>query len=111
VVAGGKTLILTLTAASWRNQAAGTLATAFQALLTGDEGGGQAWEDHKATILASGTVVRTSATVMTITYAAAGSYDIASNDTITLAALDETVLESETSITANDTSYLITFVP
>ena len=109
IVSGGKTLILTLTAASWRNQTAAVLATAFQALLTGDHSEANDWDAEKTTILASGTVVRTSATVMTITLAAAASFSITTTDEIvTLAVLDETVLESETTITPNDVSYTIT---
>ena len=111
IVTGGKTLILTLTNSTWRNMPAADLATAFQALLTGDQDGNTSgWDDEKATILASGTVVRTSSTVMTITLAAAATYDIAAGETVALANLDTTVLESGNGITPDDVSYSITTV-
>jgi hypothetical protein len=109
IVLGGKTLILTLTDASWRNLPAADLATAFQALLTGDHSEANDWDNEKSTILASGTVVRTSETVMTITLAMAATYSITATDEIvTLANLDSTVLETESTITPDDTSYTIT---
>jgi hypothetical protein len=121
VVNGGKTLILTLTNAVWQNIPAADFATAFQALLTGDQDGNTVgWDDVKTTILASGAFARTSDTVLTITYAAAGTYDIAANETVTLADVNNdtlrithsapTVLGSEISLTPDDGSYSVTTV-
>ena len=111
IVSGGKTLILTLTNATWRNISTSDFATAFQTLLTGDQDGNTVgWDDVKTTILASGAMARTSDTVFTITLAAAATYNIAAGETITLADLDDTVLESESAITPDDTSYSITTV-
>lgn len=108
IVSGGKTLILTLANAAWQNIPAATLATNFQALLTGDHSEANDWDNEKSTILASGTVVRTSDTVITITLAAAASYSITTtNEIVTLANLTNDVLASESSITPDDTSYTI----
>lgn len=105
--AGGETLVLTLTNGSWRNQTMAVLATAFQALLTGNHGEANSWENEKSVILATGTVVRTSATVMTITFVSSAYAITATDEIVTLANLDETVLETESSITPDDVSYTI----
>lgn len=48
-----------------------------------DQGEGNGWDALKSTTMPVGNVVRTSATVVTITLAAAGSYDITAQETIT----------------------------
>jgi hypothetical protein len=82
MVAGGETLIITVTGDTWHADvgADNAITTALLAGITGD--------DDYATIAALtdfGDVVRTSANIVTITYPAAAGYAIATDETVTVA--------------------------
>ena len=109
-MAGGKTLILTLAFATFRDLSDADFATAFQALLTSDQAEVAGWDAQKGTILGSGAFtggLNAAQTVLTITYVAAGSYATTIAEIITLATLDSTVLQTESALVANDTTYNI----
>lgn len=86
VVAGGETVIITLTADTW--VAAGAAFEAQrQAIIDGlDSDGveGTGWNAEVRDKELVGAVVRTSDTVVTITLTAAAAYDILSGETITV---------------------------
>ncbi len=85
IVDGGETLIITLSGDTW----AATLGdnnvttTAFLAAITGDDAGSNGFDAEVA--LVHGNLVRTSATVMTLTIPAGASYAVAADETITVA--------------------------
>ena len=86
VVAGGETIVITLTGDTW--VAAGpTFDAQRQAIIDGlDSDGAEAtgWNAEVRDKEVVGAVVRTSDTVVTITLSAAPAYDIASGETITV---------------------------
>ena len=96
VVAGGETIILTLIDDEW--VAAGAIFNAVrQAIIDGLDSAGSellGWNNEVRDNLPVTAVVRTSATVVTITLTAQAGYDIAQTETITVtvpgAALDQT---------------------
>lgn len=86
IVAGGETIILTLTGDTWVADD-GTFAAVRQAIIDGmtsnrAEAGG--WNAQVRDNEAVTAVVRTSATVVTITLTAAASYDINQSEIITI---------------------------
>lgn len=85
VVTGGETLILILSGDTWQETIGddNALTTALLAAITGDDGGGNGWDDEVA--LVHGNVVRTSSTIVTITLPSAGSYSVAADETVTVA--------------------------
>lgn len=86
IVDGGETVIITLTGDTWAlllgdNNA---ITTAFLAAITGDLADAAGWNAEVA--LVHGDLVRTSATILTLTLPASGSYVITSgNETVTVA--------------------------
>jgi hypothetical protein len=89
VVAGGKTIIITLTNATWKAAGTGPIGSTAdtQALIDGidsaqSEAGG--WDAVVRPGIETADVVRTSATVATITLDAEASYDITATETITI---------------------------
>ncbi len=84
IVTGGETVIMTLTDGKWVEDLGGdnAITTAFLAAITGSEGGGNDFDDEVA--LVHGDLVRTSETVLTLTLPAAGSYAIASDETVSV---------------------------
>ena len=107
IVTGGETLILTLTNASWINPI--TKAT-IRGLFTGDHSEANDWDNEVGTILADAGIVRTSDTVLTLTFQAAASYSITStNEVVSIANIPVSQLTSEsTAITPDVTSFTIT---
>lgn len=85
IVDGGLTIIITLTNDTW--VAAGTTFDAQRQNiidgLTSAQSEATGWNAEVRDNLAVTTVVRTSATVVTITLSASASYDITTNETIT----------------------------
>lgn len=108
VVNGGATLILTLANGVWQNI---SMTNALWApFFSGSLSEANDWDAEESTILADAAIVRTSDTVVTITLQAAANYDIDANETVTLTDLDGTVLASDSTVTPDDTSFLITSV-
>lgn len=85
IVTGSQTVIITLTDGKWAEDLGGdnSLTTDFLAAITGDDSGGNGFDDEVA--LVHGNLVRTSETVMTLTLPSAGSYAIAADETISVA--------------------------
>lgn len=85
VVTGGETVIFTLTGDTWQETigADNAITTAFLAAITGDDSGGNGWDDEVA--LVHGNLVRTSSTVLTLTLPASASYSVAADETVTVA--------------------------
>lgn len=83
IAAGSETLIFTIFDDVWVSTigADNAITTAFLAGITGDDAGANGWDAEVA--LVHGNLVRTSNTVLTLTLPAAGSYDIAADETIT----------------------------
>jgi len=106
IVAGGKTLILTLANAVWINPV--PAGSVWRALFDSAQAEAAGWDARESVILADAAFVRTSDTVVTITLQADAGYAITANETITLSNLDSTVLASEDTITPNDVSFAIT---
>lgn len=111
VVAGGKTIIITLTDATW--VAAGAAFDAQRQNIINGLDSAQAeatgWDAVvKATQVVTG-VVRTSDTVVTITLDAFATYDISANETITVT-VPGTAVSTGVAITGSPT-IAITFIP
>ena len=86
VVAGGKTLIITLSGDTWV-AAGATFDAQRQAIIDGLDSAQSevaGWNAEVRDNMAVGTVVRTSATVVTITLPASASYAITAPETITV---------------------------
>lgn len=105
VVTGGKTTIITLTGDTW--VASGTTfdaqrqniidgCTSAQSELTG-------WNNEVRDNEATTSVVRTSDTVVTITWSAAASYDITAQETITVTVPATALVTSGTAVVATPT--------
>jgi len=87
VVAGGKTIIITLTGDTWIAAGAGSFDLQRDEILQGlDSAQGEAlgWNAKVRDLEAVGAVVRTSDTVVTITLSASATYDITAQETITV---------------------------
>jgi hypothetical protein len=85
VVTGGKTSIITLTGDTWV-AAGATFDAQRQAIIDGFDAAASptnGWNNEVRDNEVVGSVVRTSSTVVTITWTAAASYDISSTETIT----------------------------
>jgi hypothetical protein len=84
VVTGSETLIITLTGDTWHPDVGSdnAITTALIAGITGDDVGGNGWNDEVS--IAHGNVARTSATVVTITLPATAGYAIAADETVTV---------------------------
>lgn len=86
VVAGGKTIIITLTGDTWVASGAAFDAQR-QNIINGIDSAqaeGTGWDAVVKAGLAVTTVVRTSNTIVTVTLSAFGSYDITAQETITV---------------------------
>ena len=86
IVTGGKTIILTLTNDTWAATlgADNGITDALIAGLSSDKAGVTGWDAVVQANMVFGDVTRTSATVCTIVLAAEATYDITSNETITI---------------------------
>lgn len=85
IVTGSETIIITLLNDTWAATlgADNAITTAFLAAITGDDSGGNGFDDEVA--LVHGNLARTSATVVTLTLPATAGYSIAADETITVA--------------------------
>lgn len=102
IVAGGKTIILTLTNDTWVASGA-TFNAERQAIIDGlDSAQSEAfgWNLQVRDTMAVTSVVRTSDTVVTITLAAFPLYDITANETITVTVPSSALENSLTDVTA-----------
>lgn len=111
IVAGGRTIILTLTGDTW--VAAGA---AFNAIrqniidgMTSAGGGALGWNNEVRDKEVVGAVVRTNATVATITLTAAAAYNISANETITVTVPGGALVGGVGAVAAP--TFTITFTP
>lgn len=105
IVAGGETLIVTLANDTWV-AAGGVFDAIRQDIIDGlDSGGVEAhgWDVEVKGNMAVGEVVRTNATVVTITLAAQASYSITQNETITATIPATALVESSSPVIATPT--------
>lgn len=104
IVTGGRTIILTLTGATW--QPTGTaFSNQRRAIIDGiDSAQAEAagWDAQKVNLLDS-NVVRTSATIVTITLSALGSYVITANEVLT-ATIPASATSADAPIVASPTA-------
>ncbi len=86
VVAGGKTIILTLTNDTWAATlgADNGITDALIAGIDSDKAEAAGWDAEVKGNMVFGDITRTSATVCTIILAAEAAYDITANETITI---------------------------
>ena len=104
IVAGGSTIILTLTNDTWVATVGGDNAIT-EALIAGlDSDGAEAggWDAKVKAVMDYNEVVRTSPTVVTITLDAYADYDITATETIT-ATIPATALTAAGEVTASPT--------
>lgn len=105
VVAGSKTIILTLTNDTWV-AAGATFDAQRQNIIDGLDSAqaeGAGWNAEVRDKEVVGAVVRTSATVVTITLSAAAAYDITAQETITATVPATALVTSSGDITATPT--------
>lgn len=89
IVTGGKTIIITLTNATWKAAGTGPIGSTAdtQAIIDGIDSGGSeggGWDAVVRPGIETADVVRTSGTVATITLDAEATYDITATETITV---------------------------
>jgi hypothetical protein len=102
VVAGGKTIIITLSGDTWV-AAGATFDAERQAIIDGLDSAQSevaGWNAEVRDNMAVGTVVRTSATVVTITLPASASYQITAPETITVTVPASAVTANEAYVAA-----------
>ena len=112
IVAGGKTLIITLTGDTWIAAGAASFDLQRQAIINGctsAQSEALGWNLVPKALQTVGPVIRTSDTVVTITWDAFSTYNITANETITVT-VPGTAVESGISTVATPT-FLITFTP
>jgi len=105
ITSGGETIIITLTNDTWVASGA-TFNAQRQAIIDGmdaAESEGTGWNAEVRDKEVVGAVVRTSDTVCTITLTAAGSYNITSNETITVTVPAAAMVTNAVDITATPT--------
>lgn len=83
IVAGGETIIYTVSNDTWVATIGddNSITTDFLAGITGNDAGANGWDNEVA--LVHGDLVRTSATVLTLTLPATAGYQIDTNETLT----------------------------
>ncbi len=104
IVAGGKTIVLTLSGDSWVTAGA-TFDGQRQNIINGLTSGGaeaNGWNNVVKALQGVAGVVRTTATVVTITLDAQATYDITSAETITVT-VPATALVAGTALVASPT--------
>ncbi|MDA0269545.1 MAG: IPT/TIG domain-containing protein [Chloroflexi bacterium] len=112
IVAGGGTIIITLTNDTWVPDD-GTFAAQRQNIINGitsAQAEGTGWNTTVRDTLAVGTVVRTSATVVTVTLPAIAGYDITADETITVT-VPATAIASAGALTAAPTLTIVAALP
>jgi len=119
IVTGGKTLIITLTGATWV-AAGATFDAQRQAIIDGiDSAQAEAtgWDTVARPAIAVTDVVRTSDTVVTITLPAVATYDITADETLTVTApasatsLASAIVAAPTVVIAQAGSFLMVLTP
>lgn len=111
IVAGGETTILTLTDDTWV-AAGATFNAQRQAIINGctsAQSETTGWNNEVRDNEVVTAVVRTSDTVVTITWTAAASYDITANETIT-ATVPATALVTSVSAVVATPTFTVSFV-
>ena len=111
IVAGGKTIILTLTDDTWV-AAGATFDAQRQPILDGltsAQTETTGWNNEVRDNEVVGAVVRTSDTVVTITWTAAASYDITANETIEVTIPAAALVTSASAVVATPT-FTVSFV-
>lgn len=106
IVAGGKTIIITLTGDTWIAAGAGSFDLQRDEILQGlDSAQGEAlgWNAKVRDLEVVAAVVRTSDTVVTITLTASVTYDITAQETITVTIPSTALVTGPTDITATPT--------
>lgn len=116
IVSGGKTIILTLTNDTWVASGA-TFDAQRQNIINGCTASSSptdGWNDEVKSTMVVGNVVRTSATVVTITLPAVAGYSISDGETVTVTipstalTSGQTLVASPTfAITADSTSWIL----
>ncbi len=112
IVAGGKTLIITLTGDTWIAAGAGSFDLQRDEIIAGvDSAQSEAlgWDLVPKALQSLGGVVRTSDTVATITWDAFATYNITAQETITVT-VPGTALTGTTPIVATPTFTIDIFV-
>lgn len=105
VVAGGKTIIITLTGDTWV-AAGATFDAQRQNIINGLDAATSpttGWNNEVRDKEVVGAVVRTSDTVVTITLSAAAAYDITATETITVTVPATSLVTSGADITGSPT--------
>lgn len=106
IVAGGETLIFTLSYGIWRNPIDKSI---FRGLFTGDHAEANSWNNEKATILADAGIVRTSDKIVTVTFQPSSYSITGSNEVVSIGDIPYTLLGVESNaITPSVTSFTIT---
>ena len=104
IVAGGKTIIITLTGDTWVTSGANFDGERLNILQGLDSAQGEAlgWNAKVRDLEVAGAVVRTSDTVATITLSASATYDITAQETVTVT-VPSTALTGAIAIVASPT--------
>jgi hypothetical protein len=105
IVAGGKTLIITLTGDTWIAAGAGSFDLQRDEILAGIDSAQSellGWDLVPKTLQSLGGIVRTSDTVVTITWDAFATYNITAQETITVT-VPSTAVVGAASIVATPT--------
>lgn len=105
VVAGGETIIITLTGDTWVASGA-TFDAQRQNIIDGLDSAQSeltGWNAEVRDKEVVGSVVRTSDTVVTITLTAAGSYDVTADETITMTVPATALVTSASAVVATPT--------
>jgi len=113
VVAGGETIIITLTLDTWV-AAGGTFDAQRQNIINGLDAAASpagGWNIEVRDKEVVGAVVRTSDTVVTITLTAQAGYDISASETITVTVPATALVTSGSDLTGTPTFSVIAIVP
>ena len=112
IVAGGETLIITLTSDTWDATIGANNAktTAFIAGIDSAQSEGAGWDAEVKANLDYNDVVRTSDSVVTITLGAEATYQLTANETITVT-VPATAVTSATELVATPTFSIVAVMP
>ena len=112
IVAGGKTIILTLSNETWDATvgADNAITTALINGIDSDRADLNGWDAEVKANMDFNDVVRTSATVVTITLGAEANYDISTDETITVT-IPASAVAGPSAIVAAPTFYVVAAIP
>lgn len=113
IVLGGKTLIITLSGDTWIPAGVSSFDLQRDEILAGIVSAQSepfGWNNAVIPSQSLGGVVRTSDTVVTITWDVFSAYDISANETISVTVPQTAVKKSKNSIPATPT-FTVTFIP